>query len=383
MPSQPSTDDLIAPPDPSTHLDESNRLRLQDGLYEAAEALETPVDMMYRLLNQGRQMAMIKIGYDLDIFTTLTSRTEPYSVEELSPKGADPRLISRLLRFFAANRMITETSQDCFTGNKYTKGLSDPRIQGGLLHGFHISNPTWQALPEYLEENNYQNTTGDHCAWHKSANTDLDFFPWAKENPQILTYFQQLMSIMGLPKDGSWLDVIPITDQKQDSSRKVFVDIAGSIGHQCSRLLSRYPDLGGRVILQDLEETFQHAPKIEGVEFVVHDFFKVQPVKGAKFYYLRMIIHDWEDDKAVEILKNIVPAMSDDSQILIDDVVLPNTGAHWWSTCMDMQMYIMHGAMERTVDQWYALLDKAGLKVVEIKTYGAVMRNSVVVAVPK
>lgn len=159
MPSEPSKDDLLAPLEASSHLDEVNRLRLQDGLYEAAEALETPVDMMYRLLNQvrpslrrqiptdvqskhqansnqGRQMAMIKIGYDLDIFTTLTSRAEPYSVEELSaPKGADPFLISRLLRFFAANRMITETSQDCFTGNKYTKGLSDPRIRGGLLHG--------------------------------------------------------------------------------------------------------------------------------------------------------------------------------------------------------------------------------------------------------
>jgi demethylsterigmatocystin 6-O-methyltransferase len=86
-------------------------------------------------------MAMIKIGYDLDIFTTLTSRAEPYSVKELSPKGADPRLISRLLRFFAANRMITETSQDCFTSNKYTKGLSDPRIQGGLLHGYVTTIP--------------------------------------------------------------------------------------------------------------------------------------------------------------------------------------------------------------------------------------------------
>lgn len=161
MPSEPSKDELIAPLEASSHLDEVNRLRLQDGLYEAAEALETPVDMMYRLLNQvwslhsawdndkipkskhpanskqARQMAMIKIGYDLEIFTALTSRAEPYSVEELSaPKGADPRLISRLLRFFAANRMITETSQDFFTGNKYTKGLSDPRIRGGLLHGY-------------------------------------------------------------------------------------------------------------------------------------------------------------------------------------------------------------------------------------------------------
>lgn len=158
MPSEPSKDDLVTL-DTSSYLDEANRLRIQDGLYEAAEALETSVDMMYRLLNQvrppsqhqmmrftqskhsahskqGRQMAMIKIGYNLGIFTTLTSRAEPYSVEELSaPKGADPLLISRLLRFFAANRMITETSQDSFTGNKYTKGLADPRIRGGLLHG--------------------------------------------------------------------------------------------------------------------------------------------------------------------------------------------------------------------------------------------------------
>jgi demethylsterigmatocystin 6-O-methyltransferase len=106
-------------------------------------------------------------------------------------------------------------------------------------------------------------------------------------------------------------------------------------------------------------------------------------LSGAKYYYLRAILHDWEDDKAADILRNIIPAMAEDSQILIDDLALPNTGVHWWSTCIDMQMYIMHGAMERTVDQWHSLLDKAGLKVVEIRTYSPVMRNSVIVAVPK
>lgn len=92
------------------------------------------------------------------------------------------------------------------------------------------------------------------------------------------------MSVMMLPKDGSWLDVIPIADQMRslvaDADRKIFVDIAGSIGHQCLRLLSKHPNLAGRVILQDLEETFQRAPKIDGVEFMVHDFFREQPVKG-------------------------------------------------------------------------------------------------------
>jgi demethylsterigmatocystin 6-O-methyltransferase len=75
--------------------------------------------------------------------------------------------------------------------------------------------------------------------------------------------------------------------------------------------------------------------------------------------------------------------MAPDSVILIDDLALPNTGTHWWSTCIDMQMYIMHGAMERNMDQWHALLDKAGLRMLECKVYSPVMRNAIIVAVPK
>jgi len=44
-------ENLLAPLGASSHLDEANRVRLQDGLREAAEALETPYDMMIRFLN--------------------------------------------------------------------------------------------------------------------------------------------------------------------------------------------------------------------------------------------------------------------------------------------------------------------------------------------
>lgn len=75
--------------------------------------------------------------------------------------------------------------------------------------------------------------------------------------------------------------------------------------------------------------------------------------------------------------------MGPDSKILIDEMVLPNTGVHWWSACLDLHMYAMLGAMERNVDQWQTLLDKCGLKILETRTYMPVMRNSVIVAVPK
>lgn len=71
---------------------------------------------------------------------------------------------------------------------------------------------------------------------------------------------------------------------------------------------------------------------------------------GAK-YYLHTVLHDWDDEKSIDILTNLPDAMSSDSRILIDDMVLSNTGVHWWSTCLDLHMLTMLGAWERNVDQ--------------------------------
>ena len=42
-------------------------------------------------------------------------------------------------------------------------------------------------------------------------------------------------------------------------------------------------------------------------------------------------------------------------------------------------MYTMLNALERTVDQWHDLLGKASLKLVDIRTYASVMKNSIIV----
>jgi hypothetical protein len=106
-------------------------------------------------------------------------------------------------------------------------------------------------------------------------------------------------------------------------------------------------------------------------------------VAGAKYCYLRAILHNWDDSKAVQILANIVPAMSADSLVAIDEVVVPDENAHVWPAGLDLQMYTLFGTMERTASQWDAILDKAGLRAVEVKVYSPVMRNSVIFAAAK
>jgi demethylsterigmatocystin 6-O-methyltransferase len=55
------------------------------------------------------------------------------------------------------------------------------------------------------------------------------------------------------------------------------------------------------------------------------------------------VLHDWSDEKCVAILKNIVPAMEPESQVLIDEVVLPDTGVNWQVAQMDLIMMASFG----------------------------------------
>ncbi|KAI4267628.1 MAG: hypothetical protein L6R38_008170 [Xanthoria sp. 2 TBL-2021] len=365
----------------ASHIDERSRLKLQDNLRGAAENMETPNDTMLRFFNAGLEVSVAKVGVDLGLFKALAATEGSLSVDDFVAKqpGADPILLERLFRYLASVRMITETGKGLYAANQVTVTLADESIEGSLQYIFNIGNPVYQAIPSFLQEQNFQTDTHGKFAWHKSTNTDLDFFPWAKQHPQQLSYFQKLMSV---PRDGEWFDVVPFSTNPKycKPDQAYFVDIGGNIGHQCRRLKAKCPTLPGRIICQDLPETIHSAPPmVQGVEMMPYDFFTPQPVQNAKFYYLRTVLHDWPDDKAEEILKNVVGAMGPDSRILIDEMVLPNTGVHWWSACLDLHMYAMLGAMERNVDQWEGLLGRCGLRVVETRTYMPVMRNSVLV----
>lgn len=97
---------------------------------------------------------------------------------------------------------------------------------------------------------------------------------------------------------------------------------------------------------------------------------------------MRNIMHDYPDDKAVIILKNVIAALEPDSVILIDDIMIPNTGAHWHAIQLDMAMMTVLTSMESTKDQWYSLAYKAGLKINNMYTYTTNLRDSIIECVP-
>ncbi len=75
--------------------------------------------------------------------------------------------------------------------------------------------------------------------------------------------------------------------------------------------------------------------------------------------------------------------MSRESVILIDDMVLPNSNVHWQATQLDITLMASLASVERTKAQWLTLLERAGLKVVNIYTYTVSLQDSIIVAAPK
>jgi hypothetical protein len=101
---------------------------------------------------------------------------------------------------------------------------------------------------------------------------------------------------MGIPKEGNCLNVIPLNYSVSNGYEgPIFVDIGGNTSQQAGRLLAKHPDPAGRVVVQYREETVKRVPGVKGVQFMAHDFFSPQSVKGKS-----SILHNSDDDKGVK-----------------------------------------------------------------------------------
>ena len=94
------------------------------------------------------------------------------------------------------------------------------------------------------------------------------------------------------------------------------------------------------------------------------------------------MLHDHPDEKCCEILKHLREATVPESRVLIDEVVLPETGVHWEAAQMDILMAASHAAKERRADEWERLLASAGFKIEKIVTYSPTTQVTVIVAAP-
>lgn len=198
------------------------------------------------------------------------------------------------------------------------------------------------------------------------------FFDFFAQNEEQRKYFNDYMSARREGYQLQWFDIFPADERIAQTSvgkdQVLVCDIGGGHGHELVKFQEKFPDAPGRLVLQDLETTFEGLSLPAGIEAIPHDFFQPQPIEGAKFYYMRQIMHDWSDDDCRTILGRLVRAMNKESRLLIDDYVMPPTDAEFRAIHIDVCMMIYLRSEERTEKRWTNLLTSAGLKIVKIWT---------------
>lgn len=100
-------------------------------------------------------------------------------------------------------------------------------------------------------------------------------------------------------------------------------------------------------------------------EAVSGDFFKAVPA-GGDAYVMKWIIHDWDDEKAIAILKNCRSQMQPNGRLIIVDCVVPENNEPDFSKTFDLNMLVMTGGKERTAAEFAQLLDAAGFKLLRV-----------------
>lgn len=140
---------------------------------------------------------------------------------------------------------------------------------------------TTQQLPDFLKETKYQNITeSNKTVFNKAFNTDLPAFVWLPSQPERFANFQKVMTVQRAGAPG-FLSAFQFKKELGDFQDKpVFVDVGGGFGHQAMAVKRKFPELSGKLILQDLPQTLQLVPAIDGIEVMVHNFFEPQVVKG-------------------------------------------------------------------------------------------------------
>ncbi len=141
----------------------------------------------------------------------------------------------------------------------------------------------------------------------------------------------------------------------------------GGNGSQLCGILRSYPSLQG--ILYDRPHVVERAAdqiRTAGVDdrcqLISGDFFESVPA-GADGYLMRHIIHDWDDERCLTILRNCHAVMKPDARLLVVESVIPPGNDPCPAKFLDLVMLLIPGGKERTESQYRTLLAAAGFEL--------------------
>src|SRR5262249_26602911 len=161
-------------------------------------------------------------------------------------------------------------------------------------------------------------------------------YEYLAAHPDVAALFDEYMALRAAPFAGAVASCYDFSELRR------VVDVGGGKGHILASVLRAFPHLEGELF--DLERVLplartevEAAGLAERCACTVGDFFTAVP-RGADAYLLANVIHNWNDDDATTILRNVHDAMSPGGRVLIVEIVLPDGDVPHVGKDADMRM---------------------------------------------
>ncbi|KAL4964286.1 O-methyltransferase [Aspergillus stella-maris] len=319
--------------------DEKDRLEALKAAQQLVRALHEPKDNAYHLAYSPTQAMCVRIGIDLKIFSTLSKATEPMTLKQLAAvEGANPFVAERVLRILSGIEYVAERDVHVYTATRMTHQMADRYSVAMVKFNYDFGMSSLAKIPEWLRNHNHQVVEGSHFM-EADRGSRPPWVEWFPVQEQILT---------------NW---------RGGDDDTFFVDVAGGRGHDIKTFKHKFPNTKGKFVLEDLPHVIEQSVQGLDADKIAFDLFKPQPVKGARIYYMKFILHDWSDAQNIEILKHIREAMKPGySTLIIEEFILPDKDCPTLPAMWDWEMMVFLNSMERSEGHWRKLLSDAGFE---------------------
>ncbi len=283
----------------------------------------------------------------------------PLSIDELAEKvGVDADALHRLLRALIGRGVFRRRRDGRYELNPLGAALrSDSPISmawAAQFYGSREQRDRWTRLSDSIR-------TGSSVVPVLHGKESFDYFD---EYPRHAELFHRTMTAISELTDAS------VVAGYDFSAYPTIVDVGGGHGPLLAAILGAAPASQG--VLYDLPVVVSAAPNLlckhdvaDRVRTEAGSFFDRVP-SGGDVYVLKNIIHDWPDEKALQILRNVRAAAGPDATVLLAELVIPDHDRDFPGKWADLEMLLNLAARERTAAEYRKLLSQAGFRMTRV-----------------
>ena len=318
---------------------------------------QTPLQRARAALMAWRLSQAMSTAAELGIADALAEG--PRSSDELAAvTRTDASSLYRLLRALAAGGILVEGEERRFSltdmGAYLQRDVPGSIAAQAILFGRPHVRETFGHLTESVRsgENAFERLHGE------------DAWSWRAHEPEESAIFDRAMA-------GITVGIAAALPEAFDFGKLgTLVDVGAGNGALLAVLLARTPGLRGVVfdqphVVAAAAEVLEAAGVGDRCEIVAGDFFVRVPAGDA--HLMKSILHDWDDEPAVRILRTIRAASAPGRLLFLVERVVAEPNEDLDTKLSDLQMLVMLGGRERSREEWAQLLAAGGFALDEVR----------------